>query len=438
MAISINKVGGIMKKELLVDIVDKNREAILDLGNKLYINPELGYKEFTTKKIIKDFLESVELSDYQDYAITGLKATIGEGNGPHIALLCDMDAIPTANHPLANKEDQAAHTCGHHSQMTIMLGAFKAIADSGILKELGGKVSLITAPAEEFVDFDYRLNLIKEGKIKAFSGKQNLIIEGAFDDVDAVLSSHGNNLEGRKIEVNIACNGFIAKTAVFKGKSAHAGAYPHKGKNALNAAVLSLNAVGLLRETFRDEEHIRVHPIIKKGGTVVNTVPDEVIVETYVRGANVEAILEANEKVDNAFIHCAKALSCECEINNIPGYLPSNYYSPLSEYIVRNAKYLVDENDIINGGRTFASDDLADVSNIVPVIQIGYSGFSGDFHSCNFNIEDPEMAYIIPSKLIAMTVFDMLQDVEGFKSQISAYKPTMTKEEYMKEWLYLK
>jgi len=48
------------------------------------------------------------------------------------------------------------------------------------------------------------------------------------------------------------------------------------------------------------------------------------------------------------------------------------------------------------------------------------------------------MAYIIPSKLIAMTVFDMLQDVEGFKSQISAYKPTMTKEEYMKEWLYLK
>lgn len=427
-----------MNKESIIDIIDKNRQNIVELGNKLFENPELGYKEFNTKKIIKDFLKDIQLSSYEEYAITGLKATIGEGDGIHLGLLCDMDAIPTLNHPLANKKDHAAHSCGHNSQMAIMLGAFKAIYDSRILEEIDGKVSLIAAPAEEFVDFDYRLNLIKEGKIKAFSGKQNLIIEGAFDNIDVVLASHGNNLEGKKIETDIAANGFIAKTAIFRGKSAHAGAYPHMGKNALNAAILSLNAVSLLRETFQDNDHIRFHPIIKNGGTAVNTVPDEVVVETYVRGANVKAIIEVDEKIDNAFIHCAKALSCQCEINNIPGYLPSNYYSPLAEYIVRNAKHLIDEEDIINGGRTFASDDLADVSNLVPVIQIGYSGFSGDFHSWNFNIKDSEMAYIIPSKLIAMTILDMLRNIEDFKSGLLGFKPIMTKEAYIKEWLELK
>ena len=95
MASRINKVGGIMNKELLMNIIDNNRESIIDLGSRLYKNPELGYKEFNTKRIIKDFLASIDLSNYQEYAITGLKATIGGENGPHIAFLCDMDAIPS-------------------------------------------------------------------------------------------------------------------------------------------------------------------------------------------------------------------------------------------------------------------------------------------------------------------------------------------------------
>lgn len=424
-----------MNKESILDIIEKNKDEIIHIGTKIFENPELGYKEFHTKESIKEFLKDIKLTDYKEYAITGLKATIGNGHGIHIGLLCDMDAIPTLDHPLANKEDYAAHACGHNSQMAIMMGAFKAIAESSILDKLDGKLSLLTAPAEEFVDFEYRLNLIKEGKIKAFSGKQNLILEGAFDDIDVVLSSHGNGLEGNVIETDISSNGFLAKTAIFKGKSAHAGAYPHEGKNALNAALLSLNAVALLRETFEDDNHVRFHPIIKKGGTAVNTVPDRVEVETYVRAANVKAIIDVNEKINNAFKYCAKALSCECEIKDIPGYLPSNYYSPLAKYIVANAEKLIGKENIVNGGKTFASDDLGDVSNIVPVIQIGYSGFAGDFHGPNFSIKDSEMAYIIPSKLIAMTIFDMLNDKEKFESKLSNFKPIMSKEIYSKEWL---
>lgn len=423
-------------KDLLVELIEKEKQNIINLGTELFNNPALGYKEFKARDIVNEYIKDIKLTQYEEYAITGMKATIGS-SGVHIGLLCDMDALPTQGHPNANNPDNAAHSCGHSGQMTIMTGAFKAIYESGILEKTGGKVSLILAPAEEFVDFEYRLDLIQKGKIKAFSGKQNLIYEGAFDDIDIILSAHGNALDGNKIELNTSTNGFIAKTATFIGKSAHAGAYPHLGKNALNAAILSLQAAALLRETYQDDNHVRFHPIIKNGGTAVNTVPNRVEVETYVRAANVEAIRDASGKIDNAFINCAKALGCECEINNIHGYMPSNYSSLLSKYLARNTKGVLNEEDILSGGRTFASDDVADVSALLPVLHFGYSGFCGSFHGADFAIRDEYMAYIIPSKLLTFTIMDMLINKEELIEDLKRFKKVMTKEEYIRGWLGL-
>lgn len=428
------QIAGGKMRDLLTDIIDKRREEIINLGTKLFENPELGYKEFKTKEILLEFIKDIKLSDLKEFAITGFKATIGN-SGTHIGLVCDMDALPTKGHPNASNDDFAAHSCGHNAQMAVMAGAFKAIYESGILEKAGGRVSLIAAPAEEFLEFEYRLSLLKEGRIKAFSGKQNLILEGAFDDVDVVLSSHGNGHEGNKIETDIASNGFIAKTAVFKGKSAHSGAYPHMGRNALNAAVLSINAVGLLRETFRDDHHIRFHPIIKDSGFIVNTVPDKAVIETYVRASNIDAIFDANERIDNALKHCALALGCQCDIENIPGYLPSNHYSKLSKYVARNAEYFLNREDILNGSRTFASDDLSDISAIIPLIQIGFSGFCGSFHGADFCIRDADMAYIVTTKIIAAAAADMLQNEEELKEDISGFQQAMSKESYIKKWL---
>lgn len=425
----------LLDKNKLINIIEEEKQSIIDVGNEIFKNPELGYKEFKTKETIMKFLQDIELEEFKEFAITGMKATIGTGKGIHIGLLCDMDGTPTLNHPYANKEDNAAHSCAHNAQMAIMMAVFRAFYLSGILDTLDCKISLITTPAEEFVDFDYRQNLVNEGKIKTFSGKQNLILEGLLEDVDVLLASHGNGLEGHKIETDVATNGFVAKTAIFKGKSAHSGAYPHLGRNALNAATLAINAVGLLRETFQDDHHVRFHPIIKKGGFAVNAVPDEVIIETYVRACEVEAIFDANNKIDNAFIHCAKALGCECEIQDIPGYMPSNYYSPLADYIVQNANDLVNEENVFRGLRTFASDDLGDISAFKPVIQIGFSGFSGDYHNFDFDIKDEEMAYIIPAKLLAMTAYDMMTSKEKMDAILSKFSPTLTMERYCKDWL---
>ena len=94
------------------------------------------------------------------------------------------------------------------------------------------------------------------------------------------------------------------------------------GINALYAAQIALAAINALRETFRDEDTIRVHPIITHGGSQVNVIPGEVRLETYVRGRSVEAILDANKKVDRAFRAGALALGAKVEIETLPGYMP--------------------------------------------------------------------------------------------------------------------
>ena len=57
------------------------------------------------------------------------------------------------------------------------------------------------------------------------------------------------------------------KAARFVGRAAHAGSAPHRGVNALYAAQVALTAINAVRETFRDDDAIRVHPILTNGGS---------------------------------------------------------------------------------------------------------------------------------------------------------------------------
>jgi metal-dependent amidase/aminoacylase/carboxypeptidase family protein len=94
------------------------------------------------------------------------------------------------------------------------------------------------------------------------------------------------------------------------------------GVNALNAAMVAMSAIHAQRETYRDQDTIRIHPIITKGGVAVSSVPADVRMETYVRGASIEAFLSASEKVDRALRAGAMAVGGSVDITTLPGYLP--------------------------------------------------------------------------------------------------------------------
>ena len=149
----------------------------------------------------------------------------------------------------------------------------------------------------------------------------------------------------------MACNslGFVAKTVHFRGRAAHAGGAPWDGINALNAAMAAMVCINAMRETFRDSDRIRVHPIITKGGDLVNIVPADVTMETYVRGATPEAVADASGKVDRAIRGAAYAVGAEVEIRDVGGYAPLAQNKELSALFADNARAFLPQDRIISG-----------------------------------------------------------------------------------------
>ena len=96
-------------------------------------------------------------------------------------------------------------------------------------------------------------------------------------------------------------NGHVVKYVKFIGRGAHAGSAPHLGINALNAATFALQAINSNRETFKDDETVRIHGIMSKGGEAVNAVPADVRLEWRVRSGTPKAVVANSAVVDRCF-----------------------------------------------------------------------------------------------------------------------------------------
>src|SRR2546425_6119627 len=168
--------------------------------------------------------------------------------------------------------------------------------------------------------------------------------------------------EDGKAGLGVSNNGCIVKTVRYIGRASHAGGAPHMGVNALYAAQIGLAAINAIRETFRDEDTIRVHPIITHGGSQVNVIPADVRLETYVRGRSVEAILDANVKVDRALRAGALALGATVEIETLPGYMPMHCDATMAAHFKQTMTRLAGEEHYRQIGHRTGSTDMGDLS----------------------------------------------------------------------------
>lgn len=420
-------------KNLVLNAIDFHADEIIGIGDDLLGCPELGYREEKTSAKICEAFECFGIPYEKGMAITGVKGTLkGQGDGPHICIIGELDAVPCAAHPFADKESGAAHACGHNAQLTAMLGAAIGIKKSGVLDKFPGTVSFFAVPAEEYIDLDYRRSLRDAGKIKYFGGKQQLVYEGAFDDIDIAMMVHAQpNTPEPAAFIHGGSLGFVEKQITFKGKAAHA-SEPFTGVNALNAAALAILGMHTNRERFREADKIRVHPIITKGGDVVNTVPDEVCMDSYVRGANFAAIRKASEDTDRAIMGAAAMVGATAEIKTQTGYFPLQQDKALGDIFGKAASEFIPEANIYSGIDMIGSSDIGDISQLMPCIQPTIGGFDGALHSKEFTITDKKAAYITPAKILALTVVELLQnDAKLGKDIIENFKPLMTKEEYL-------
>jgi len=90
------------------------------------------------------------------------------------------------------------------------------------------------------------------------------------------------------------------------------------------------------------------------------------------------------------------------------------------------------EEEILRDFQLGGSFDIGDLSHIMPVLHPLVGGITGALHTREFSLSDPELAYIIPAKMMAKTIIDLLADGgEKANDIIEKSKPPMTKDEYL-------
>ncbi len=429
---------GTSKDELrrrVYEAIDRRAEEIVGLGERIASHAEMGFKEVKTARLVRETLEGLGLEARTGLAMTGVRADARGrgGEGPTFALIGELDGLRVTGHPKADPETGAAHACGHNAQVAGMLGAAMGLLDAKTFDHLAGRIAFFAVPAEEGGDIEWRQGQIQAGTLEFPCGKQELIRLGHFDDVDLAMMIHTNwRREDGKAGVPASNNGRVGKTARFIGRASHAGGAPHLGINALYAAQVALSGINAVRETFRDEDSIRVHPILTHGGSQVNVIPGEARLEMYVRGKSAEGVADASAKVDRALRAGALALGAQVEIETLPGPMPLLCDPRMAKLFETAARELVGDEHYRNIPHRSGSTDMGDLSQIMPILHPYMGGASGAGHSAEFRIVDKQLGYVQPAKALASMAIDLLADGgTGAREVLRTAKPPMTREGYL-------
>src|SRR5262249_32965806 len=142
----------------------------------------------------------------------------------------------------------------------------------------------------------------------------------------------------------------------------------------------------------RDAHPTALHPTRPHGGPQVNVLPADVRIETYVRGRSVEAILDANVKVDRALRAGALALGAKVEIETLPGYLPMTCDATMAGFFKEHAVAMHGAEHFRQVGHRTGSTDMGDLSHVMPVLHPYMGGARGTGHAADCEIVDPSPA----------------------------------------------
>ncbi len=320
-------------------------DRLIDLRRELHRKPEPAWREFYTTARIVAALEDLEfdldelyvgreaiagdhrmgvpdeseLEEWYERArdagadeavlekleggYTGAVAVVDRGEGPTVGLRVDVDALPleesadSEHRPAAegfrSEHEGAMHACGHDAHATIGIGVLEAVQES----DFSGTLKVFFQPAEEIV-----------------GGGKSMAKSEHIEDVDYLLATHVG-LDHPTGEIVAGIDGFLAVShleATFTGESAHAGARPEEGRNAIQALATAVqNLYAIPRHA---DGATRVNAGVVEGGTAANIVAEEARVVAEVRGETTELMEYTNEHARRILRSAAEMHDCEVEI----------------------------------------------------------------------------------------------------------------------------
>lgn len=419
----------------VVQLAEEQKALIGAAFTYLWKNPETGYKEWKSHKYLAEQFEALGYTLTAAGNIPGFTAEVDTGlPGPTVAVFGELDGLIVPTHPDADPETGAVHACGHCAQAASLLGLAAALRAPGGRDGLCGKIRLVAVPAEELIETGWREQQRQAGVIRYFGGKPEFLYRGLLDGVDMSFMLHSMSASAGTGRVTKGSNGCMTKQVIFRGVAAHAGAAPHKGRNALYAATQALSAVNALRETFRDADHIRVHPILTEAGSSVNAIPDRVVMECYIRAADAQSMQDANVRVNRALAASAAAFGCTLTIDDRHGYFPRVFCKGMMELTREAMEQTLDEVCYDAESWGTGCSDLGDMTMLMPAIHPFIGGAKGAAHGECYTMPQGEEGCVNAVKVyLAMLRLLLANGAERAKAILADFKPVFaSKDEYFR------
>ena len=157
-----------MNKELLTEEIYKVLDNTINLRREIHMNPEIGYEEIKTSKLVAETLRSIGVEVTENVGGTGVVGLIrGAKEGKTVLLRADMDALPVQDETdleYASKVPGKMHACGHDINVATMLGVAQVLCKYKDTME--GNVKFMFQPAEECAPDGGAKAMIKDGVLK--------------------------------------------------------------------------------------------------------------------------------------------------------------------------------------------------------------------------------------------------------------------------------
>ena len=322
---------------------------IISIRRELHEHPELMYEEFKTSELIRRELDKLEISYKHPIAETGVLASIGNGNGPCVALRADMDALPIHEETdvsFKSKIDGKMHACGHDCHVSMLLGAAKLL--KGKEDQINGTVKLLFQPAEE-----------------GGAGGKLMREEGALKNpaVERIFGLHvwpqmPSGQIGSREGTFLAATSSLNLTV--KGVGGHA-AVPQLTKDpVLTSARIITNLQSIVSRELDPLDSGVVSITVINGGNASNVIPSDVVVKGTLRSLTMDGLRELQKRVKEIAEGIAQTHGCEAVVEYVGNdYPPTVNDSDMWKFAKGiGIELLGDENvsdlDAVMGGEDFA------------------------------------------------------------------------------------
>ncbi|QMS85322.1 M20 metallopeptidase family protein [Candidatus Xianfuyuplasma coldseepsis] len=308
-------------------------EFMITTRRDIHMNPEPGFQEFRTSKLIKDYLIKWGYDVIDGIGTTGMVASIhGKKPGKTIGLRADIDALKMQEEndvPYKSLNDGLMHSCGHDTHTSMLLGAAKYFSDHN--EDFNGTIKLIFQSAEE--------GPMPGGGIYVVEG-------GHIDDCDGVFGLHITTRDKRG-DIIIKKGEAMAAPDEFqitvKGTGTHASA-PHTGKDPIIAATAIIQAIQtILSRQISPLESAVISVCTIHGGSAFNIIPDDVTFTGTIRTLNNDVRMDIFQKLEATATSIASSYGCRADVKIIEAYPPLINDPKMSDFVMNIAKEVVGE-----------------------------------------------------------------------------------------------